>query len=241
MKKILVICLCIYFVILAGCGSGGNTPSPTAGSAVSAPPSDGPSASANPSSSPVVTSSAPENKKLIFAEDNTTKAIFHIGMTHEQVKQAFIENKLQLNPKPYGNSKDDILLTASVLLTIDGVVVDFNYNNIDLLYMVAINPVSETELYSPYSTQKGLKIGDTLEMLTKLYGEPDKIINANDVVDPDLYYLYFLPISADDYYDRIARMDTKKQWNMGKPYLSVCMSRREGSNFNKIESIVYYA
>lgn len=128
MKKILAICICA--VVLSGCVS-----CKSISSAASL------SNSSNPSKSPVTTNSSSNStsalptsktKSLMSAEDDHTKAIFHIGMTREQVKQALKDNQLRIKPDDYG--------------------------------------ASDKELSSPHETQNGLKIGDTVETVIKLYG-----------------------------------------------------------------------
>lgn len=155
MKKIWAIFLCL--LILSGCSNGkeGLSPSP-----------EKPSASASPSASP-----ASEPKKLVFAEDDSTSAIYHIRITREQARQSTKENKLSLKPNDYGYSEDFEFMSDGGFMTIDGILVRFD-DETDLLCQVIIFPVKEAELYSSYSTQKGLKIGDTVETLIKLYGEP---------------------------------------------------------------------
>ena len=188
-RKILALCLSVLLIAAAGCSTtNGDAVNSGASSAAknlsseSVSSSDSPSNSSNPSKLPVTTnsssnstttSSASEAKGLLFAEDNYTKAIFHIGMTREQVKQALKDNQLRLEPDDYGTSDEEVLNNYLGFRIIGGV--DISYDSkTDLLNQLIIFPASDTELSSPYETQKGLKIGDTVETVIKLYGEPLK-------------------------------------------------------------------
>jgi len=206
-----------------------------------------PSASPNPSSSPIETDSPSEATTLIFAEDDDTEAIFSIGMTREEVKQALTDNQMKIPPSAYGDSEEFILMTSSVVQTVDGIHVMYD-NVTDLLCQVGISPVSDTELHSAYTTQKGLKIGDTVETLIELYGEPVKKVDSNDVYRPLSAYYYILPIDIEDYINAVAEVPRKPTEDSGEAFwdargaiFRVIISQAEGDNFNKVTAIIYEA
>ena len=203
-------------------------------------------ATANPSSSSAATDSPSETEILIFAEDDDTEAIFHIGMTREEVKQALIDNQMQLKPSIYGPSEEFKLMSDGGFTTTDGIHVMYD-NVTDLLCQVGIFPVSETELYSPYATQKGLKIGDTVETLIELYGEPLKKVDSYNVYSPLSVYYYILPIDIEDYINAIAEAEDMPEdyrevySDKGEAYFRIGISQAEGDNFNIIIAIIYGA
>jgi hypothetical protein len=219
MKRIWVIFICICLVTLAGCSNG------KAGlvSASSTSP-----ASAIPSNPPVATdSSSPtsETRKLVLAEDDNTNGIFRIGMTREEVTQTLSENKLRL--KQNGYSDENIIMHTGRCETVDGITILFGDvgKYTDLLDEIVIYPVSKTGLYSPYVTQKGLKIGDDVETVLKLYGEPLKKLKSNSSLTPFLLgYYYELPTND----------------GSGVISMDIDVSQAENVNFNKVDSIAYY-
>ena len=234
MKGLRFACLCICFAVLAGCGARESTPSPAA---VSSQPSGTPSVSSAP---PVSPASNQQAKKLVFSEDDLTSAFYRIGMTREQARQATKENELRLKPNDCGYSEDFIFMLDGGFSTTDGISARFD-NETDLLCQVIIFPVSETELYSPYCSQKGFKLGDTVERLIELYGEPDKIYDTKDVYNPLLFYYYKLPIDLDNYNNEIVKLKKKSPSNTEEAYFRVSFSQAEGANFNKATAIAYEA
>jgi hypothetical protein len=241
MKKMLAICICA--VILSGCVSCGSVSS-----------SGNPSTSSNPSKSLVTTNSssnstsAPptsEAKSLMFAEDDHTKAIFHIGMTREQVKQALKDNQLQMKPNDYGYSDEEVLNELGFGI-IGGVDISFD-SKTGLLNELIIFPATDTELSSPYATQKGLKIGDTVETVIKLYGEPLEKNKDGDAINEDLRiaYCYDLPINLNDYYKQckeIVGPDNNSGASKKRgAHLVISVSQMKGYKFNRVEAIVFYA
>lgn len=223
MKKILAICICA--VILSGCVSCGSVSS-----------SGSPSTSSNPSNPPVATdspsnsTSAPptsETKSLLFAEDDNTMAIFHIGMTADQVKQALTENQMQIVQNEYPS--------PNRISTNHGVDLLFALGT-DLFDMISINSVSNTQLHSPYVTQKGLKIGDTAETVRKLYGEPlEQVKYGDDISGLGVAYYYDISINLDDYY----KEQTVKNKSDRGVYLRINISQSKGNSFNKVVNIIY--
>ena len=260
-RKILALCLSVLLIAAAGCSTtNGDAVNSGASSAAknlsseSVSSSDSPSNSSNPSKLPVTTnsssnstttSSASEAKGLLFAEDNYTKAIFHIGMTREQVKQALKDNQLRLEPDDYGTSDEEVLNNYLGFRIIGGV--DISYDSkTDLLNQLIIFPASDTELSSPYETQKGLKIGDTVETVIKLYGEPLKKNKGGDAVNGGLFisYYYDLPIYLNDYYKQckeIVGPDNSSGSKKRGAHLRIDVSQMKGYKFNRVDAIVYYA
>ncbi len=164
---------------------------------------------------------------LAFAEDDHTKAIFHIGMTADQVKQAITENQMQIVQNEYPSS--------SLISTDNGVDLLFVLGT-DSLGMISINSVSDTQLYSPYETQKGLKIGDTVETVKKLYGEPvEQEKYGDDINGLGVAYYYDIPINLDDYYKK----QTVKNKSERGVYLRINISQSKGNNFDKVVNMIY--
>ena len=237
MKGLRFACLCICFAVLAGCGVRESTPSPAA---VSAQPSGTPSVSSAP---PVSPASNQQAKKLVFSEDDNTTAIFHIGMTGEQIKQALTDNQLQIKPDYFGNSGDYLISNLRSFQTRDNIYVDFGTLT-DLLNRVTIFPLSEAELSSPYCTQKGLRLGDTVDTVIKLYGEPLRKVDfginiPGGVNDLGVAYYYDLPNNLDEYYAELENSQIPSLKDSRGAYLRVNISLVEGANFNKVNSIVY--
>ncbi len=211
MKKILAICICA--VMLLACVSCG-------------PASSDGSSSDSPSNASTVTPTT-ETKSLLFAEDDNTKAIFHIGMTADQVKQALTDNQMQIMQDEYPSEND--------FHTVDGVYL-FSVLGTDLLGMISIDSSSDTQLYSPYETQKGLKIGDTVETVIKLYGQPvDKMEYGDDINGLGVAYYYDIPVNLDDYY----KIQTDNLKSDRGVYLRINISQSKGDDFNKIVNIIY--
>lgn len=223
MKKILAICICA--VILSGCVSCGSVLS-----------SSSPSPSSNPLNSPVTTdspsnfaSTSPisEAKSLLFAEDDHTKAIFHIGMTADQAKQTLTENQMQTVQNEYPN--------PNRISTDHGIDLLFALGT-DLFDMISIESDSDTQLHSPYETQKGLKIGDAVETVRKLYGKPvEQVKYGDDINGLGVAYYYDIPINLDDYYKK----QTVKNKSDRGVYLRINISQSKGNNFNKVVTIIY--
>lgn len=223
MKKILAICICA--VILSGCVSCKFVSS-----------SSSPSTSSNPSNSPVTTDSlsnsnlasqSSETKSLLFAEDDNTKATFHIGMTADQVKQALAENQMQTVQNEYPS--------PNRISTNHGIDLLFALGT-DLFDMISIESDSDTQLHSPYETQKGLKIGDAVETVRKLYGKPVEQVKYGDAINGlGVAYYYDIPINLDDYYKK----QTVKNKSDRGVYLRINISQSKGNNFNKVVTIIY--
>ena len=187
------------------------------------------SASKSISSVKQVTSknSSKKSKSLVFAEDDNTKAIFHIGMTADQVKQALTENQMQTVKNEYPSS--------SRISTDNGIDLLFVLGT-DLLGMISIDSVSDTQLHSPYETQKGLKIGDTVKTVRKLYGEPvEQEKYGDDINGLGVAYYYDTSINLDDYYKK----QTVKNKSDRGVYLRINISQSKGNNFNKVVNIIY--
>ena len=260
-RKLFFIGLSALLIFTAGCNAtnGKNTTSFGASSAAknlsseSVSSSGSPSNSSNPSSLPArtasssnstTTSSASEAKGLLFAEDDHTKAIFHIGMTREQVKQALKDNQLRMKPNDYGYSDEEVLNELGFGI-IGGVEISFD-SKTGLLNQLIIFPASDTELSSPYETQKGLKIGDTVETVIKLYGEPLEKNKGGDAVNGGLFisYYYDLPIYLNDYYKQckeIVGPDNSSGSKKRGAHLRIDVSQMKGYKFNRVDAIVYYA
>ena len=259
-KRLFFVYLSALLILTAGCNATNekNVTSFGASSAAknlsseSVSSSGSPSTSSNPSKSPVTTnsssnstttSSASEAKGLLFAEDDHTKAIFHIGMTREQVKQALKDNQLRMKPNDYGYSDEEVLNELGFGI-IGGVEISFD-SKTGLLNQLIIFPASDTELSSPYETQKGLKIGDTVETVIKLYGEPLKKIKCGDVVNEDLRiaYCYDLPINLNHYYKEskeiIGSGNDSSDSTKKSAQLVISVSQMKGDKFNRVEAIVY--
>ena len=242
-RKLFFIGLSALLILTAGCSatngdavnSGTNSAAKNL-SSESVSSSGSPSTSSNPSKSPVTTnsssnstttSSASEAKGLLFAEDDYTKAIFHIGMTSDQVKQALTENQMQTvkneDPNPNRISTDhgiDLLFTPGT----------------DLFDMISIESDSATQLHSPYKTQKGLKIGDAVEMVRTLYGEPVEQVKYGDNLNGlGVAYYYDIPINLDNYY----KVQTVKNKSGRGVYLRINISQSKGNNYNKVVTIIY--
>jgi len=244
LTKLLAFCLSMLFLAMAGCGAvnGEKVVSSGTGSAAKKPSSESvsssgsPSTSSNPSKAPVTTTSssnstsappASRTKSLVFAEDDDTKAIFHLGMTSDQIKQALTENQMRTVKNEYPSS--------SVISTDSGIDLLFVLGT-DLLGMISIDSVSETQPYSPYETQKGLKIGDTVETVRKLYGEPvEKEKYGDDINGLGVAYYYNISINMDDYYKK----QTVKNKSDRGVYLRINISQSKGNNFNKVVNIIY--
>ncbi|MCY1713529.1 hypothetical protein [Caproiciproducens galactitolivorans] len=165
-------------------------------------------------------------------------------MTREQVKQALKDNQLRLEPDDYGTSDEEVLNNYLGFRIIGGV--DISYDSkTDLLNQLIIFPASDTELSSPYETQKGLKIGDTVETVIKLYGEPLKKIKCGDVVNEDLRiaYCYDLPINLNHYYKEskeiIGSGNNSSDSTKKSAQLVISVSQMKGDKFNRVEAIVY--
>ena len=261
-RKLFFVYLSALLIFTAGCNATNekNTTSFGTNSAAknlsseSVSSSGSPSNSSNPSKSPVTTNSssnftsAPptsKTKSLVFAEDDHTKAIFHIGMTREQVKQALKDNQLRLEPNDYGTSDEEVLNNDLGFGIIGGVDISFD-SKTDLLRQLIIFPASDTELSSPYETQKGLKIGDTVETVIKLYGEPLEKNKGGDAVNGGLFisYYYDLPIYLNDYYKQckeIVGPDNSSGSKKRGAHLRIDVSQMKGYKFNRVDAIVYYA
>ncbi|MGX8709507.1 MAG: hypothetical protein ACQGTM_04595 [bacterium] len=242
-RKLFSICLSALLFFTAGCSAiNGDVVSSGTSSAVKKPSSESisssgtPSTSTNPSSLPVRTasssnsttaSSTSEAKGLLFAEDDRTKAIFHIGMTSEQVKKALTENQMQTvenkDPSPNRISTDhgiDLLFTLGT----------------DLFDKISIESDSDTQLHSSYKTQKGLKIGDAVETVRKLYGEPvEQAKYGDDLNGQGVAYYYDIPINLDNYY----KVQTVKNKSDRGVYLRINISQSKGNNYNKVVTIIY--
>jgi|GEM_PF-1069179 len=241
MKKLVIICFAVLLIaaIFASCA---DMPP-----AATSDPNSSDGERNSPSVLPNETDTSSEVSKLVFAEDDTTEAMFHIGMTREEVKQSLEDNQLEIQPSVYGSSEEFVLMSSGGFITTDGISVMYDTVT-DLLCQVAIFPVSETELCSSYASQKGLKIGDTVERLLELYGEPYTIYEDDNPYNPFVAYYYILPINLDDYFNEIAKVPRKPNpdasdffLEAGKAYLRVNISKIEGDNYNKITSIVYEA
>ncbi len=206
--------------------------------------SGSPSTSFKPSSNSTSAILASETKSLVFAEDDHTKAIFHIGMTREQVKKALKDNQLRIKPDDYGTSDEEMLNELGFGI-IGGVDISFD-SKTGLLNQLTIFPVSDTEFSSPYETEKGLKIGDTVETVIKRYGEPLEKSKGGDAVNEDLFlaYCYDLPINLNDYYKQCKEIVGPDNSSVSKKrgaHLRIDVSQMKGDNFNRVDSIVYYA
>ncbi|MVB10866.1 hypothetical protein CAFE_15640 [Caprobacter fermentans] len=257
-RKLFSICLSMLLIFTWGCNAAngdavssdtGSSENPSSESVSS---SDSPSASSNASKTPVTTDSSSssnsptsETKSLMFAEDDQTKAIFHIGMTREQVKQALTDNGLRLEPNDYGASDEEVLNNDLGFGIIGGLSTSFD-SKTDLLNQLIIWSASDTELSSPYETQKGLKIGDTVETAIKLYGEPLEKSKGGDAVNEDLSisYYYDLPINLDSYYEqckKIAGPDNSSGSKKRGAHLRIDISQMKGDKFNRVDCIDYYA
>ncbi len=119
--------------------------------------------------------------------------------------------------------------------TVDGVYL-FSVLGTDLLGMISIDSSSDTQLYSPYETQKGLKIGDTVETVIKLYGQPvDKMEYGDDINGLGVAYYYDIPVNLDDYY----KIQTDNLKSDRGVYLRINISQSKGDDFNKIVNIIY--
>ena len=106
----------------------------------------------------------------------------------------------------------------------------------DLFDMISINSVSNTQLHSPYVTQKGLKIGDTAETVRKLYGEPlEQVKYGDDISGLGVAYYYDISINLDDYY----KEQTVKNKSDRGVYLRINISQSKGNSFNKVVNIIY--
>lgn len=232
MKKLLAICMCVVMLfVCASCkpSSAANSPAPS-------------SQTGSLSNSDSLTPTS-QTKTLVFAEDDNTKAMFHFGMTRDQVKQVLTDNQLQLEPNDYGYSDEEILNQLGFRI-IGGIDIGYDAES-GLLNELIIFPTSDTEFFSPYATQKGLKIGDPVEMVTKLYGEPLEKNTIGDVVNDDLStaYHYVLPINTSGYYkeyEQITGSHTYSNSAKKGAHLIIHTSLMKGDKFNRVESIVYY-
>lgn len=148
-------------------------------------------------------------------------------MTSDQVKQALTENQMQTvkneDPNPNRISTDhgiDLLFTPGT----------------DLFDMISIESDSDTQLHSPYKTQKGLKIGDAVEMVRTLYGEPVEQVKYGDNLNGlGVAYYYDIPINLDNYY----KVQTVKNKSGRGVYLRINISQSKGNNYNKVVTIIY--
>jgi hypothetical protein len=130
-----------------------------------------------------------------------------INITEKEItSNVFNKNELYMDDLAIGGvkvfmSKEDVLKTIGKPDRIDkdikGYQVGLNYKN-NTTIMLRDNYVRFIEtLSSTYSTPRGLKVGDTKEMLIDLYGEPSEIFDdkatGNKIFDYDLsgeYYLF---------------------------------------------------
>ena len=259
MKRCILACFLALLILSAGCSapSGGKAVSSDISSVPEVVPSESSSCVSSETSS-VATSSAQsvvsqaasshraasslvttisssksisvptlETKDLLFAEDDQTKAIFHIGMTTDQVKQALTKNQMKTGQNEYPNT--------CRISTNHGVDLLFTLGT-DFFDMISIGSDSGTQLHSPYGTQKGLKIGDTVETVRKLYGNPVKQMKYGDEINGlGLAYFYNIAINLDDYY----KEQTGKHKSDRGVYLRINISQSKGNNFNKVDSIIY--
>ncbi|MVB10867.1 hypothetical protein CAFE_15650 [Caprobacter fermentans] len=242
-RKLCFISLSALLIFTWGCNAANGAPvSSGTGSAVKNSSSDSVSSldsssvssnasksavTADSSSNSTTASSTSEEKGLLFAEDDHTKAIFHIGMTSEQVKKALAENQMQTvenrDPSPNRISTDhgiDLLFTLGT----------------DLFDKISIESDSDTQLHSSYKTQKGLKIGDAVETVRKLYGEPVEQAKYGDNLNGQgVAYYYDIPINLDNYY----KVQTVKNKSDRGVYLRINISQSKGNNYNKVVTIIY--
>ncbi|OCN01405.1 hypothetical protein A7X67_02045 [Clostridium sp. W14A] len=148
-------------------------------------------------------------------------------MTSEQVKKALAENQMQTvenrDPSPNRISTDhgiDLLFTLGT----------------DLFDKISIESDSDTQLHSSYKTQKGLKIGDAVETVRKLYGEPVEQAKYGDNLNGQgVAYYYDIPINLDNYY----KVQTVKNKSDRGVYLRINISQSKGNNYNKVVTIIY--
>ncbi len=165
-------------------------------------------------------------------------------MTREQVKQALSDNQLRMKPNDYGYSDEEVLNELGFGI-IGGTDISFD-SKTGLLNELIISPATDKELSSPYETQKGLKIGDTVETVIRLYGEPLEKNKAGDAVNKDLRiaYCYDLPINLNDYYEQckeIVGPDNSSGSKKRGAHLVISVSQMKGDEFNRVEAIIYYA
>ena len=257
-RRVSIICLSALLITATGCGankssvpvsSGVGSSEKSSSSIVSEMPSSLvptiSSSSGTTSSSLKATSegASSSTKSLVFAEDDNTKAIFHIGMTRKQVKQALTDNHLRMKPSDYGYSEEELLNELGFAI-IGGVEISFD-SKTGLLNELVISSASDTEFSSPYETQKGLKIGDTVETVIKRYGKPLEKNKGGDAVNKDLSiaYCYDLPINLNDYYKEckeIVGPDNSSGSKKRGAHLVIDVSQMKGDNFNRVDAIVYY-
>ena len=148
-------------------------------------------------------------------------------MTADQVKQTLTENQMQTVQNEYPS--------PNRISTNHGIDLLFALGT-DLFDMISIESDSGTQLHSPYKTQKGLKIGDAVETVRKLYGKPVKQMKYGDEINGlGVAYYYDIPINLDDYYKKQA---VKNKSDRGV-YLRINISQSKGNNFNKVVTIIY--
>lgn len=230
-RKSAVVLLSAGLLFAAGCGAPTEKAvSSGASSAAENPSSD--SSSSLPvrttsSSNSTAASSASNTKRLVFAEDDHTTAIFHIGMTSDQVKQALTENQMKTVENEYPS--------PNRISTDQGIDLLFSLET-DLFDMISIESDSRTQLHSSYKTQKGLKIGDAVETVRKLYGEPVKQVKYGDDLNGlGVAYYYNIPINLDNYY----KLLTVKHKSDRGVYLRINISQSKEYNYNKVVTIIY--
>lgn len=148
-------------------------------------------------------------------------------MTADQVKQALTENQMKTVQNEYPN--------PNRISTDHGINLLFALGT-DLFDMISIESDSDTQLHSPYQTQKGLKIGDTVQTVQKLYGKPVKQLKYGDDINGlGVAYYYDIPINLDNYY----KVQTVKNKSDRGAYLRINISQSKENNFNKVVNIIY--